>query len=157
MTPLKKTERWACLPTAFAMVTDLHADAFLGKGGEIVSDVSGPAMYRGLHIQEIIDTLLLLGYSVTEIEANPRLLIADKPTEIFTTEETKERFANYLRSCEGVLTGWITDKGWRHAYAVSYGAIFNPDTGLECVPAPSFVPDTFYVVKKNERQTTQRG
>jgi len=99
-------------------------------GGEKVTNLEEPLCRRGFHIQEIIDALLVMGFAVTEIEADPGLIYTDGTTiDLFSSSEAEDRLKFYIGCSEGVIYG---DAGrCRHALACSMGEIFDPDTGLE--------------------------
>lgn len=155
----KKTEPWACLVTSFAMVMDMECGDLIERigvdGGEVLADgLVGPQQFRGHHIQEIIDAALACGYAVTEIEANPHLLTKVGNLPIYEYKEAEKRFFNYLNTSTGVLVGYLVDRGWRHAYAVDKGIVYNPDTGTECEPPLSYRADTFYKVTNAQFTST---
>jgi hypothetical protein len=140
------------------MVMNVRVEDFLQtipvNGGEVLDpSYMGPEQIRGLHMQEIIDAADRMGFAIVEIEALPRLWSIQGDLYPFTLTEANKRLEQYIHNNEGVLYGSFTDRSWKHAYAVSFGKIFNPDTGMECKPFHTFVTEGFYKVQRYEKQT----
>lgn len=103
-------------------------------GSEIIySWVTEPNRRRGVHVQECIEALDHLGFSVTPIELLPasQSPIPDGADRLILFGERLafagnwERFNRHLFNSQGVITGL----GFRcgHAVAYDHGRIFDPD------------------------------
>ncbi len=76
---LKQPNRWSCLPTAMAMITDQSVDMIINQighdGSEILwPDLPEPRCRRSFHIQEMVDIALASGRFLMLIEKSPLTL-----------------------------------------------------------------------------------
>ena len=132
---ITKTQRWMCLPAAFAMALDTSlADVLLAvghDGGKVLwPDLPEPMCRRGFHPQELIDVCLSRGFAVTRIELAPMItpIQRGKETLIYPWNMAWVRFYNYIMISCGVIEGIGHRCG--HAVAYDHGRIFDPD-GIE--------------------------
>jgi hypothetical protein len=128
-----KSQRWMCLPTAFAMALDMPvAELLLAVGHDgskiIFPGLDEPICRRGFHIQELIDIAVARSFAVTPIELCPVM----QPTEdsmlrhtVAYREGNWRRFTNTIAHSRGVIDG----AGFRcgHSVAYDHGHIFDPD------------------------------
>jgi len=154
---------WSCTPTAFAMVIGCSVKYFIEKIGHDGSaqPFADKSYHVGYHPQECIDVAYGMGYSCTPIELMPQSLLsktASLPPHVIlfgkNTEANNERFLRYLKRCDGVLCGTMTDTMTGHAVAWEHetGSIFDPRNGRiispEAQAAFRFFPSTFWMLEK---------
>lgn len=151
----KKNVKWGCLPTAFASIIDLPENdlyKIIGhNGGKKVDSKPDPYCRLGIHIQEIVDAFLKLGYAITRIDCSPSLeRAAGQCIALFLDDEATDRFIRHLGSSQGVIIGVaLNDIYRRHALINDFGLIFDPDTGkqLPCLPF-TYSYESYYRVDK---------
>lgn len=150
----KKINKWGCLPTAFASVIDMPIEEFYEKlghdGSEKLDKQPDPFCRRGIHTQEVVDSLLTLGFAVTQIDCMPSLERRGENFPIFNQEQSTDRLIKYLGSSQGVLIGSaISDIFKRHALANYFGEIYDPDVGKRLPALPhTYVYESYYRVDK---------
>lgn len=125
----KQSNKWSCLPTAFAMALNLPVEdviLIIGHDGsdKLFPSQEEPYCRRSFHIQELIDVSLKHGYSVTEILLHSYLEVMDEIIDV--QEFGKERMVDYLKNYTGVLIG-RQDNGTPHAVAWDGVDILDPN------------------------------
>jgi len=129
---LASPNTWSCLPTAICNVLDIHIDALTNLIGHDGSDKPYPypwdQCYAGFSMQECIDALDMIGYTVSCILVNPLL----QPNVLCPAREVlcpygcpKTRLKYYMDHNVGVLTGTLTESGVGHALAWTGGKVYD--------------------------------
>ena len=111
MVEIPNSPNWGCVPAAFSMALNIpYADliAALGHDGSAKREDGKPV---GIHIQELIDYIVLqTQFETVQIERYPYSLatIAEgvKPHYVWSFEKANERFLKYLERWSGVLGGF---------------------------------------------------
>ncbi len=125
----KKSERWQCAVTSFAMALDVPvADLIAEIGHDGGAYPLGLTDRRGFHVQELIDCCLKRGFAVTPIEVFPVLM--DSAGHHWAGHHLDQhdlhlRFHDTLVETQGVIEG----EGIRYGHMVAYdrGCIYDPD------------------------------
>lgn len=116
---------WSCLPVSFAMVLDVSVEEIIKQIGHDGSEKPYPnSEWRaGFHIQECIDVVFSMGYSVTMIEANPQLIPSltwsgtPRVVQMPGWKSNEERLQDYLHYFDGVRCGYLKSTKVGHAVA----------------------------------------
>ncbi len=135
MKMILQSNRWDCLPTAFAMCLDvlpIQIYEFVGHdGSEILwPHLEEPYCRRSFHIDEMIDCCMSMTYMPVCIERDPEYAPVGveglfKP---FTGTAASQRWLRYLKYHDAVLLGH-TKNGKPHAVAWSHREykVFDPE------------------------------
>ncbi len=149
MRPQKQPNISACLPTAFAMVTNKDVNDLIynightGLNKKYITDFP----YQCFHIQEIIE-VLNIEYSITEIiqafDFEGNLLPIGKHPNF------KARIWNYMRNYSGVLVRQAS--GPAHAFAWDHENVLliDPVTGKETLELGE--PIIFWIVERRSEK-----
>ncbi len=119
-----------CLLTSTAMVLDKTNEEMIElighDGGEIVfPDLPEPSKRQGVHIQEVIDIAIDLGYAVTSIEVSPSSTTDGKNNfDIKFKESYADRLKWHMHHSIGIITG--LGRRWPHAVAWDGKKILDP-------------------------------
>lgn len=132
---IKQPNSWSCTVAAAAMVLDCEIKEIIDyvdhDGSEIIlPNLKPPGCYKGFHIQEIIDVVLLMGYTMTPIEARP----VQTPTGYHEFEINKwgqfksseDRFHYHLTRENGLLIGKAREYWHTVAWDSSTWRVFDP-------------------------------
>jgi hypothetical protein len=142
---LRQSNRWSCLPTAFAMAAGLSFETLIERighdGSEIIwPDLPEPQRRRAFHIQECINAVAL-DWGVTPFELIGRI----SPNGVLISEINFQY--PKLDTWTGVALGLGMVSGNRHAVAFCNGEIFDPN-GLrydfEIKSGSRFKPELIY-------------
>lgn len=130
---VRSPNAWSCPLATAAMVFDYDIEDFMlliGHNGykKIHPQLPSPACYKGFHMQEIVDAALVLGYSMTLIEAQP----VQTPDGVAKHVLTKfprfnnhvDRFVYYVNTTKGLLVG--KTRQWWHTCAYDHGTVYDP-------------------------------
>ena len=129
---------WSCVPNAFSQATGINFDEIIrliGHDGSEIMDASLPEPYgrRGFHVQEVIEALWTLGWSVTEFDCFLYQVSMGKPRR-----REKRDVTRFMTGHPGVLTGDFDGK----SHAVYWDGVHVSGSFLEARIA------SFYAVKK---------
>jgi hypothetical protein len=114
-------------------------------GSRIVwPELPEPNCRRSFHLQECIDCLIDLGYSLTEIERRPLLAGGMTIEPICPYDDPEGRYDKYFKNKTGIV--FITTfSRKRHVFANCQGVLYDPATGLQA-PKMSFFIDSYYLI-----------
>lgn len=141
--------KWSCLPTAFAIATDISIAKVIRAvghdGSEIIfPEYEEPYCRRSFHPQELMDMCLLKGFAVVPIEQQPTVMVKDR---VHNVPIYSKRMDYYLSNYTGVLTG-ISQTGKPHAVAWNGQRVLDPN-GAEYNITNFFVEMFFLIIKFN--------
>jgi hypothetical protein len=123
----KSPNAWSCLPTAFAIAIGCPVKNLIARLGHDGSDIQWPGLVeplcrRGYHVQELVQLLWKLGYTVTPIESYSRMVPCHHQQQPLLIDNTLT-FDHVVNSSRGVLTGKTK---FGHAVAYDHGTICDP-------------------------------
>ena len=143
---------------AAAMVMDVSVEsliAYIGHdGSEIVfPDLPGPACRAGFDIQEIIDAAWSMGWSVTPIEARPRVTPdGTHVRDLFSENKIALRMKHYFKDNNGVVVGerLFGERRWWHAIAWDHVTRmwYDPRGPILPFETPPIAIATFWIFSK---------
>jgi len=124
--------KWSCLPTSFAMVTNTPLEEIIKELGHDGSEILWPNLeepfcYRSFHIQELISILFYSGILVVEFQVWP--VSAPQFPNITNNiihfpEGNEQRIYDIMHQGKGVVKGEFRNKP--HAAAWDGNQIFDP-------------------------------
>ena len=145
---------WSCPIAALAMVLDCTineiTDYLEHDGSEILNMLPEPACRKGFHIQELVDVALLMGYSMTPIEAQPVQLNSEHHEYDLTKwgmfPSTESRFQFYLDNNIGLIVG----KAREHYHTVAWdgAVVYDPNGRIYSIDDCRLDIQTFWMIKK---------
>lgn len=152
---LLKQDKPQCLLYAFAMVVDRTPEDLIhiiGHDGlEVLwPEASGDSKYRGFHHQEIVDSLVIMGWNVMMVEALPNLGYKGKMKIIYTESELQGRMNTYLQAFDGVLTSDTHAVAWDHSEQKCY------DPNGYTYGIDNFSVREFFIVTRGNYEDTER-
>ena len=154
---IKQPNSWSCTVAAAAMAFDcsieLLTERIGHKGNEIIHPgLKPPACFKGFHMQEIVDIGLIMGFSMTQIEALPSQTSDGKHIHDITKwgsfSSCEKRFEFYVNKNKGILIGKAR-KFW-HAVAFEEGVIYDPRCRIYPYNECDLILESLWVVTKNQ-------
>lgn len=130
---IRQPNAWSCTVAALAMVTDSTIEEIIDyighDGSETLNSLPEPSCRKGFHQQELLDVALLMGHSMTVIEAEPvQLNSLEHEYEINKWgmfPSTEARFQFYLNMSPGLIVGKAR-KCW-HTVAWDGDLVYDPN------------------------------
>jgi hypothetical protein len=136
MKMILQSNRWDCVPTAFAMCLDvlpLDIYEYIGHdGSEIIwPELEEPYRRRSFHIDEMIDFCMGLSYAPVFIDREPimsPMVDLEKTFLPYRKEFSENRWNNYLKYHDAVLLGFTkSDKPHAVAWSHHDQLIYDPE------------------------------
>jgi hypothetical protein len=148
---------WSCTLASAAMAFDYPINDLMTlinhNGSEkIHPQLPPPACYKGFHMQEIVDVGLMLGYSLTRVEALPVQTpdgVAEHTIEkwgLFTSGVA--RFTHYLEQSSGILIG--KSRQWWHSCAYGFGTVYDPRGRVCPVADCNLILESLWIVSQDQ-------
>jgi len=154
--------KWSCLPTSICNVIGVPVGAFLKLLGHDGSDQPYPGsnVRAGFHMQECIDVLDLLGWSVTQFDMEIKMQgwVGGPCRTVKCRFGNEVRFRYHLARENGVIVGTMQDgdqdREIGHAVAWIKGKVYDPRGCGRVYEAQDLhlhriTPVTFYQMRKH--------
>ena len=119
---------WTCVAECFAKVFNVSFEELIELLGHDGSEIiwpqqKDPMCRRGFHVQEMVRVGLKLGFAVVQVESHPSVYPDPEEKPFYLPEVPLHRFFDLA---PGVVTGYDTLRGCRHALAIVGGRVFDP-------------------------------